>query len=104
MQINSKYFIPPPENLMPKSLCNSEPIRSGAPFSFIKTDSLRGDERKEEMMNAPKDKAGLNHKDDSYGITKPNSQFIVDDLVRAFHENKLVYCRFGKNFIINLER
>lgn len=35
MQINSKYFIPPPENLMPKSLCNSEPIRSGAPFSFM---------------------------------------------------------------------
>lgn len=73
MQLNSKYFIPPPENLMPKSLCNSEPIRSGAPFSFIKTDSLTGDERKEELMNAPKDKVGFNHKDDSYGLTKPNS-------------------------------
>lgn len=55
-------------------------------------------------MNAPKDRASASHKDDSYGLTKPNSQFIVDDLVRAFHENKLVYCRFGKNFIINLER
>ena len=35
MQLNTKYFIPPPENLMPKSMCNTEPIRSGAPFSFM---------------------------------------------------------------------
>jgi hypothetical protein len=56
------------------------------------------------MMNAPKDRAHEKNKDDSYGLTKPNSQFIVDDLVRAFHEGKLVYCRFGKNFIFNLER
>ena len=35
MQLNTKYYIPPPENLMPKSLCNTEPIRSGAPFSFM---------------------------------------------------------------------
>jgi hypothetical protein len=57
-------------------------------------------------MNAPKDRnaAGGHHRDESYGMTKPNSQFIVDDLVHAFHEGKLVYCRFGKNFIINLER
>lgn len=47
-------------------------------------------------MNAPKDKLSSSNKDDSYGLTKPNSQFIVDDLVRAFHENKLIYCRFGK--------
>ena len=38
-----------------------------------KTDVLRGEERKEELMNAPKDKLSSSNKDDSYGLTKPNS-------------------------------
>ena len=56
------------------------------------------------MMNAPKDRLHDRNKDESYGLTKPNSQFIVDDLVHAYHDGRLVYSRFGKNFIINLER
>jgi hypothetical protein len=31
----TKYNIPPPENLIAKSVFISEPIRSGAPFSFV---------------------------------------------------------------------
>lgn len=37
-------------------------------------------------------------------MTKPNTQYIVDDLVKAYNEGKVVYCRFGKQFIVNLER
>jgi hypothetical protein len=40
---------------------------------YRKTDVLKGDERKEEMMNAPKDRANDKNKDESYGLTKPNS-------------------------------
>lgn len=35
LYLGTKYFIPPPENLIAKSVIISEPIRSGAPFSFV---------------------------------------------------------------------
>lgn len=35
MYLGTKYYIPPPENLIAKSVINQEPIRSGAPFSFV---------------------------------------------------------------------
>jgi hypothetical protein len=53
-------------------------------------------------MNAPRDRAGghgadgLGRKDDTFGVNKPNTQYIVDDLVKAYNEGKIVYCRFGK--------
>ncbi len=78
---------------------------------FRKIDDLRGGfEKKDELMNAPKDRAGghgadgLGRKDDTFGVNKPNTQFIVDDLVRAYNDGKIVYCRFGKQYIVNLER
>jgi hypothetical protein len=84
-------------------------VRSGAPFGFVKIDDLRGGfEKKDELMNAPRDRAGgadgLGRKDDTFGVNKPNTQYIVDDLVRAYNEGKIVYCRFGKQYIVNLER
>lgn len=35
MYSGTKYFIPPPENLLAKSVILNEPIRSGAPFGFV---------------------------------------------------------------------
>jgi hypothetical protein len=56
-------------------------------------------------MGAAKDK---NHsaydKDDPYSLYKTHTKFIVDELVNANKEGKLVYCRFGKQYIVNLER
>ena len=70
---------------------------------FSKIDVLRGgDEIKDQMMNPPRDRSGAmgvdgaGRKDDAFGVTKPNTQFIVDDIVKSYNEGKVVYCRFGK--------
>jgi hypothetical protein len=34
-QIDDKYLIPPPEDLIAKSVFIQEPIRTGGPFSFV---------------------------------------------------------------------
>ena len=53
-------------------------------------------------MNAPRDRTGglgadgPGKKDDTFGVTKPNTQYIVDDLVKCYNEGRVVYCRFGK--------
>lgn len=66
-----------------------------------------GIEREDQMMNPGKDRtagaSGADHQD-PYGLYKPHTKFIVDDLVRLFNEGKVVYCRFGKQYIQNLER
>lgn len=56
MYLKTKFYIPPPEDLIAKSIFSEEPIRSGAPFGFVKTDLLRGLEKKDEKMNAPRDR------------------------------------------------
>ena len=35
MYMQTKYVIPPPEDLIAKSMFTEEPIRSGAPFGFV---------------------------------------------------------------------
>ncbi len=35
MYMQTKYVIPPPEDLIAKSLFTEEPVRSGAPFGFV---------------------------------------------------------------------
>jgi cystathionine beta-lyase/cystathionine gamma-synthase len=47
---------------------------------------------------------GPYHCTDSYGMYKPHTTYIVDDLVKAQNEGKLVYCRFGRSYIVNLEK
>lgn len=63
------------------------------------------------MMNAAsKDKSmagvagGSSGHDDPYSLYKPHTKYIVDEIVRSFNEGKLVYCRFGKQYVQNLER
>ena len=58
-------------------------------------------------MNAGKDRTiGATAVDyqDPYALYKPHTRYIVDDLVKSYNEGRLVYCRFGKQYIINLER
>ena len=57
-----------------------------------KTDVLKGEERKQELMAETKPKA-LNEPEI---ITKSSSKYIADEIVKADKEGKLVYCRFGK--------
>jgi hypothetical protein len=58
----------------------------------------------EELMNASNRLTGGMDYQDPYGLYKPHTRFIVDDMVKAHNEGKLVYCRFGKNYVVNLER
>lgn len=37
-------------------------------------------------------------------MLKPNSKIIAEELVKSFNEGKVVYCRFGKQYIQNLEK
>lgn len=73
-------------------------------ISDRKTDILRGCENKEELMNAGRDKSAARETHDESNLYKPHTKFIVDEIVRTFNEGRLVYCRFGKQYIINLER
>ena len=38
------------------------------------------------------------------GMVKPNSKLIAEELVKSFNEGKVVYSRFGKQYIQNLEK
>lgn len=53
-------------------------------------------------MNAGREKSAAQAHDEC--LYKPHTKFIVDEIVRTFNEGRLVYCRFGKQYIINLER
>ena len=47
-------FIPPPEELIKKSVIVNEVIKTGAPINFIKFDKLLGDEPIEYVNKAKK--------------------------------------------------
>jgi len=49
-------FIPPPEDLIKKTVIDDEPIKTGAPISFIKFNRLLGRERQEKMNPDNKNK------------------------------------------------
>lgn len=38
------------------------------------------------------------------GSLKPNAKFIAEELVKSHNDGKVVYCRFGKSYILNLEK
>lgn len=64
-------------------------------------ENLRGNEREHELMGMPRDKPRGDFQD---GMYKPNSRIIAEDLVKSHNEGKVVYCRFGKQYILNLEK
>jgi len=55
-------------------------------------------------MNAGREKSAARDAHDESNLYKPHTKFIVDEIVRTFNDGRLVYCRFGKQYIINLER
>ena len=38
------------------------------------------------------------------GSTRSGLRYLADELVKAEKDAKLVYCRFGKQYVINLEK
>ena len=72
-------------------------------FVYRKTDNFNGSERDKEVMGEMKEK----RKNSDYyvdGVVKPNSKFIAEELVKSYNEGKVVYCWFGKQYILNLEK
>ena len=49
-------LLPPPEDLIKKSVQENEPAKTGAPIAFIKFNRLIGNERKEKLN--PDNKVG----------------------------------------------
>lgn len=83
-------FIPPPEELIKKSVIVNEVIKTGAPINFIKMDKLLGDEPIEYV-----NKLKLKEKKKDEDIDRTPSRNLNEHLINSFNENKLVYCRFG---------
>jgi len=48
-------------------------------------------------------KTGLN-KIDPDSVPRSSQKFLADELVKADKDGRLVYCRFGKSYIQNLEK
>jgi hypothetical protein len=93
-------FIPPPEELIKKSVIVNEVIKTGAPINFIKFDKLNGDEPIE-YVNKMKMK---DKKNDNSDVDRTPSRNLNEHLINSFNDNKLVYCRFGQDFVKNLEK
>jgi hypothetical protein len=79
-------------------------------YSFIysyysKIDELKGFENAKEDLGESKEKEKA--KIDYYeygGFTKPGTKSLAEDLVRANNESKLVYCKFGKRYVEQIEK
>jgi hypothetical protein len=80
-------------------------------YSFIysyysKIDELKGFENAKEDLGESKEKERAKMIDYSEygGLTKPGTKSLAEDLVKANNDNKLVYCKFGKRYVEQIEK
>jgi hypothetical protein len=100
-------LLPPPEDLIKKSIVENEPAKTGAPIAFLKIQRQTGNERREKLN--PDNKQGPQS---PRAVTTPPSSppeiapstTISDYLINAKEANRLVYCRFGEKYITDLEK
>jgi hypothetical protein len=64
---------------------------------------LKGEEKNQEMMGEIKDKDKRKGSDQT-DIAKTCQRTIAEEIVANHKEGKLVYCRFGKKYVANLEK
>ena len=64
-----------------------------------KTDNLKGAERDKELMSDNRFKAS--EITDSSGRT---GRYLGEEIVKSNQDGRLVYCRFGKQYVANLEK
>ena len=98
-------MLPPPEDLIKKSIFENEPAKTGAPMAFIKVDRLIGNERKEKLN--PNNKQDPQSPRDNTILSPinpdiPAATTISDYLINAKEANRIVYCRFGDKYITDL--
>lgn len=68
---------------------------------FSKIDILRGDEKDCELMGQ-QNTNGKASENEGGGVGK--SKLLAEEIVRSYNEGKIVYCRFGKQYVLNLEK
>ena len=67
-------------------------------------DVLKGYEKDREYMGMIREKGKNGEYISVDGMLKPGTKYIAEDLVKAFNDGKVVYCRFGKQYIPNIEK
>ena len=73
-------------------------------FSYSKIDDLNGVERGMELMGEARQRNRAYESETGGGYYKANSKVIAEEIVKADKESRVVYCRFGKQYIANLEK
>ena len=99
--INDSLYMPPPEDLIKKSVIENEQFKTGAPIPFIKLSRFVGLEKIEKL--------NPNNQKDAFDTTPTPSDIahantITDYLINAKMANRLVYCRFGEKYVTDLEK
>lgn len=95
---NERLFIPPPEQLIKKSANPLEEAKSGAGISFCKLQRLLGMERLERLNQM----RGAAH-----AFQRPAdlwSEKLNEYIINAYNTKRLVYCRFGEKYVLDLEK
>lgn len=102
---------PPPEDLIKKSIIDTEPIKSGAGIAFIKYSRLMGRERTE-LLNPDNGGPAAQRAEPTSGANPQGdgptqitaAQTIHDYMLNAREAGALVYCRFGEKYLQDMER
>lgn len=72
-----------------------------------KTEELRGEEKKVEVISEIKEKEKTPKQIDysEYaGLTKPGTKYLADELVKQYREGTVVYCKYGAKYIEKIEK
>jgi len=92
--------LPPPPDLIKKSVVENEEFKTGAPIPFVKFDRLIGIEKQEALSTA-----GKNGQPEDQTVTEiAPAQTINDYMLNAKVAGRLVYCRYGEKYILDIER
>jgi hypothetical protein len=67
---------------------------------YRKIESLRGGELEKELMGKDNGKPSEDVKAQMSG----GSRSLAEEIVKHHNEGSLVYCRFGKQYVLNLEK
>jgi hypothetical protein len=92
-------LLPPPPDLIKKSVVEDEEFKTGAPIPFLRFDRLLGKERQELMNENESVKPDPREPTDI-----KDTNILSDYMLYARDANRLVYCRFGDRYINDIEK
>lgn len=87
---------------MPKSLFIQEEAKSGAGISFLKLQRLQGKELVEKMN--PDKSGNKRSRRDRGEVDISDCISISEYIINSFYKKKLIYCRYGEKYVLDLEK